>query len=555
MDKGGSGDKSPEAIQPGTTALPALREVDADTACVDIMDWMEMIDGPMSDLSDSSATWWKQVTTEAHKAYSTWSLSSLLERLAVAPDVTGLEDGKYSRLNSRAAAMIMTAIHDTVRQEVALSVAGAATTMVHQVPSREQEPSAAPSDLKDVLADVGKFLKAMQAGSLKAFRVQGGDQKGKRDCDEIAEEIQAQTPKKTEVPDGVLFSRSCEEISEEIQAQMLKKTEAKESVFYARMIKVKVNNNCPEVAACDALAMIRELEMTQVNALNKHVDTLKARSDSSTWTRRAANEDDEGTVWSRRLRARIVVDKKGYEDVAHLQAPGYGGDCGFSRWVEEEELVLGIKLTKLSRERQAWKDHLTNDHQPYRSDCAVCINAQASGDQHRRRRHPHLYTVGLDVAGPFVTRGRDMDYDDYKYMLVASYRCPKDYLSSKSIPDSDAELYVPDDEEDDFPEDPMNVECEEAPEKGEEVDLETEDEREESGPKTLDEEVGDLTKPVETRKFSFSYDKVAYMWARSIQKCLSQGLAYGNASRHLLVVVKVFSPQPVVYVPSSTLWM
>ena len=92
-----------------------------------------------------------------------------------------------------------------------------------------------------------------------------------------------------------------------------------------------------------------------------------------------------------------------------------------------------------------------------------------------------------------------MDYDDYKYMLVASYRCPKDYLSSKSIPDSDAELYVPDDEEDDFPEDPMNVECEEAPEKGEEVDLETEDEREESGPKTLDEEVGDLTKPVETR--------------------------------------------------------
>ena len=99
---------------------------------------------------------------------------------------------------------------------------------VHQVPSREQEPSAAPSDLKDVLADVGKFLKAMQAGSLKAFRVQGGDQKGKRDCDEIAEEIQAQTPKKTEVPDGVLFSRSCEEISEEIQAQMLKKTEVRD---------------------------------------------------------------------------------------------------------------------------------------------------------------------------------------------------------------------------------------------------------------------------------------------------------------------------------------
>ena len=29
-------------------------------------------------------------------------------------------------------------------------------------------------------------------------------------------------------------------------------------------VKVRINNNCPEVAACDALAMIRELEMSQV---------------------------------------------------------------------------------------------------------------------------------------------------------------------------------------------------------------------------------------------------------------------------------------------------
>ena len=42
-------------------------------------------------------------------------------------------------------------------------------------------------------------------------------------------------------------------------------------------VRVRVNNHCPEVAACDALAMIRELEMKQVNALNSNVEALKAR--------------------------------------------------------------------------------------------------------------------------------------------------------------------------------------------------------------------------------------------------------------------------------------
>ena len=40
---------------------------------------------------------------------------------------------------------------------------------------------------------------------------------------------------------------------------------------------MRVNNHCPEVAVCDALAMIRDLEMKQVNALNNSIDTLKAR--------------------------------------------------------------------------------------------------------------------------------------------------------------------------------------------------------------------------------------------------------------------------------------
>ena len=118
MDKKAEGDRSPEAVKPGTPALPLLKEDCSDTSCVDVMDWLEVIDGPMSDLSDSSAAWWKRVMAEAHKAYSTWSLASPLDRLSVAPEISDMEDGKFSRLNSRAAAMVVAALHDSVRQEV-----------------------------------------------------------------------------------------------------------------------------------------------------------------------------------------------------------------------------------------------------------------------------------------------------------------------------------------------------------------------------------------------------------------------------------------------------
>ena len=126
------------------------------------------------------------------------------------------------------------------------------------------------------------------------------------------------------------------------------------------------------------------------------------------------------------------------------------GDYHSARWSDEEELVkAGIKLSKLTKEqREAWQRHLLNDHQPYRSDCSVCINAQATGYQHRRRKHPAMYTVAFDLAGPFKQKGRDMEHDDYKYIMVAAYRCPKEYMSAKALSELERELYVPDEPED-----------------------------------------------------------------------------------------------------------
>ena len=123
---------------------------------------------------------------------------------------------------------------------------------------------------------------------------------------------------------------------------------------------------------------------------------------------------------------------------------------------DEEELArLDVKLSKLTKQqKESWRKHLLNDHQPYRADCSVCINAQATGYQHRRRAHPSMFTVAIDLAGPFKQKGRDMDHDDYKYLMVAAYRCPKEYMNSKAISDINAELYVPDDL-DDPPDDPL----------------------------------------------------------------------------------------------------
>ena len=117
-DKSKEGEKSPESIKPGTNVLPLLKEPTAETACVDIMDWMELIDAPMSDLSDGSAGWWRRVVKEAQRTYGEWSLATPVDRLTIMPKTYELEEGQWSRVNSRAATMIIMALPDAVKQEV-----------------------------------------------------------------------------------------------------------------------------------------------------------------------------------------------------------------------------------------------------------------------------------------------------------------------------------------------------------------------------------------------------------------------------------------------------
>ena len=69
----------------------------------------------MSDLSNTSSAWWTKVRELATATYKRWTHASPIERLTIQPPFSKeLEEGKYARVNARAASMIMLALDSTV---------------------------------------------------------------------------------------------------------------------------------------------------------------------------------------------------------------------------------------------------------------------------------------------------------------------------------------------------------------------------------------------------------------------------------------------------------
>ena len=130
-----TGERTPETVKPGTTVLPTLPPVRSESSSVDLLDWMELIEAPMCDLSDGSATWWKQVRSKAASAYDKWVVSGPIERLSITPEGTNdLEEGRWSRVNSRAASMVLTALDESIRSElVSRRMTGSVTAIVFRL--------------------------------------------------------------------------------------------------------------------------------------------------------------------------------------------------------------------------------------------------------------------------------------------------------------------------------------------------------------------------------------------------------------------------------------
>ena len=112
-------DEAPEQCKPGTTSLPSLQSPSGNESAVALQDWIEVIDGPLRDISDSSSWWWDAVKERAQESYRKWVALGPYERLALKPPTADdLEKGKFSRLSARTAGMMLQAMTESVRTEM-----------------------------------------------------------------------------------------------------------------------------------------------------------------------------------------------------------------------------------------------------------------------------------------------------------------------------------------------------------------------------------------------------------------------------------------------------
>ena len=109
-----------EQVKPGTLSLSSLPSLtDGADSALTFQDWMEMSAAVMSDISESSGTWWMGVISLVEETYVRWLASSPLERLAVEP--TGTEqwcEGKWQRVNARASSMLLASMPTELRADM-----------------------------------------------------------------------------------------------------------------------------------------------------------------------------------------------------------------------------------------------------------------------------------------------------------------------------------------------------------------------------------------------------------------------------------------------------
>ena len=74
----------------------------------------------------------------------------------------------------------------------------------------------------------------------------------------------------------------------------------------------------------------------------------------------------------------------------------------------------------------AWKEHVRNQHQPYRRDCRRCMEMMGVDGKHRRSNgDSSSYVMSVDIVGPMPI-GEDVGLDiKQKYFMVATVPIPK----------------------------------------------------------------------------------------------------------------------------------
>eukprot|EP00438_Fugacium_kawagutii_P030710 Skav213064 [mRNA] locus=scaffold364:594309:601403:- [translate_table: standard] len=99
--------------------LPPLAEWSASTGPIDLNDWLALIDPMMSDLSNSSGEWWRQLLHEAQQWYHDHLQLQPLHRITHdAKPSQHLAQQKWKRLERRASTMLLMAVPQSQREEM-----------------------------------------------------------------------------------------------------------------------------------------------------------------------------------------------------------------------------------------------------------------------------------------------------------------------------------------------------------------------------------------------------------------------------------------------------
>ena len=89
------------------------------------------------------------------------------------------------------------------------------------------------------------------------------------------------------------------------------------------------------------------------------------------------------------------------------------------------------RMLKMSAEQ--WREHVRRGHLPFRADCAVCVQAGATGRRHSRVEHPAAFVLSADLSGPVKIGGVDPDArgafpKPFKYIFAAKLRIPRSFV-------------------------------------------------------------------------------------------------------------------------------
>eukprot|EP00439_Symbiodinium_sp_Y106_P044328 s2505_g5.t1 len=488
---------------------PKLAEP-SEASAIDFGDWVHCLENVMGDLSTNSGEWWRAVLEDAQDYYRKYMEEDQFARLMLKPVASPeVADSKWMRVDRRGAALIMSAVPDEVKREL--------------VAARTPEDELKVTRTAEVIlaGDQKMEFPQTQSGVILA-----------------GPEAQPIVPLGSLIRDVRVYNRSsCPEVREcDALRTAIQMSKQRQPCNWWDAVKRYVTEGTRDagnqaVMAAPFMGDVPVELRTQASAVEK-----RALWKSDAWVVHMFSGDKfkgdplqygpgelleldlrRGTslinpevygvlLWAAKNQkikhmiggppSRTFSPIRGRDNLKTLEVVRSAEELwGVSEGLQWEDRVAmetdAATKAMSAKERKEWKEHLNNNHFPYRRDCSVCLQASRTGRPARKVEPRDAFVLSLDVAGPFATRGVDENRGSkHRFKLVGSYTFPK----IKEIPAEEEPAEEEQPKEEFFQMD--------EPDADEGVDLPEDpslDEQEREWERT----VGELTKPVEIQTLKF----------------------------------------------------